>query len=140
MTKRSNALTRFMRRQCLPYCHIALPSGREVMFNRSYRPIFERHGSGPATPITEHEWVSEWAPSRAATYAYTDGTPERSKIANAKALLKDWGIDTAGSTIELCKRIAELAHVRTEPASGWYDSKGHPIVLVSDETEEGAHA
>ena len=49
--------------------------GREVAFNRQYRPILQRRPGGPVEAADGDEWV-RWSRLR---YFYNDGHPEQEK-------------------------------------------------------------
>jgi hypothetical protein len=46
-------------RRWLPYGKWTCADGRQVLFNRAYRPIWERSPGQPAKPADVEEWVEE---------------------------------------------------------------------------------
>lgn len=61
--------------------------GREVLFNRGYRPIWERRPGQAARMADPKEWVEGII--RDADYFWTDG---RGTNARGLRLLREWGI------------------------------------------------
>jgi hypothetical protein len=78
----------FRRRNDLPYGKWTCPDGREVLFNRFYEPIWQRHPEQPpltADPLERVPWEGqEWF--------YDDATPARQKILRGEAVLAEWNI------------------------------------------------
>lgn len=44
-------------RQRMPYGKWTCSDGREILFNRDYEPIWQRHLNQAAEPADQHEWV-----------------------------------------------------------------------------------
>ena len=59
--------------------------GREVLFNRSYRPLWERRPGQPVKMANPKEWVD----FETETFFWTDG---RGTNARGLRLLREWGI------------------------------------------------
>lgn len=78
---------RFDPHSVLPYGKWTCADGREVLFNRSYRAIWQRV-DGVTTPADSTEWVKhvhqEWF--------YNDGTPRRGLRARLERILSDFGV------------------------------------------------
>jgi hypothetical protein len=77
-------------RPTMPYGKWTCADGREVLFNRDYRPIWERRNGGNATQGVPYEWV---AFERQEGF-YDDGdTPwrDRRALAKCQAILNAWG-------------------------------------------------
>jgi hypothetical protein len=73
----------------LPYGLWVCSDGREVLFDRAYRPCVERQSTGEAKLADPNEWVEHRISQE---HFYTDATPEKQKMAVAKAKLAEWGI------------------------------------------------
>jgi hypothetical protein len=77
----------------LPYGVWICADGREVMFNRSYAPMWERASAGAETkPADPNEWVKDIIQQK---FFYTDWTSPKRKPATAKrlrAVLRQWGV------------------------------------------------
>ena len=57
LTKRE--LVRQQQRKTYPYGMWTTETGEEILFNRSYQPIFARHlGVSQPTMFTEHKWIT----------------------------------------------------------------------------------
>jgi hypothetical protein len=76
----------FRRSNDLPYGMWTCEDGREVLFNRFYKPIWQRLPGKPPQPADPNEWVP-WKRQR---WFYDDGT--RNKSTCAKGILVEWGI------------------------------------------------
>jgi hypothetical protein len=61
--------------------------GREVLFNRDYRPIWQRYPGQRAEPADPDEWVRDIVGE--AKYYWIDGEGTN---ANGRRLLKEWGV------------------------------------------------
>jgi hypothetical protein len=72
-----------------PYGIWVCDDGREVLFDRHYRPIFERRLGQPVTAADSREWV-HWKDQQ---WFYDDGTPRRERYRAVKAVLDAWGIE-----------------------------------------------
>jgi hypothetical protein len=75
----------------LPYGRWPTESGREILFNRHYQPIWERHADGHPVPANRREWVSDIIKEKT-VYFYNDGTPDKARC--ALEALKSWDIDS----------------------------------------------
>jgi hypothetical protein len=77
----------FIRRE-MPYGCYHCADGREVLFDREYKPICQRYPGQPPTLADAGEWVvcdrREWF--------YDDGTPEHQKRERARKKLEEWGM------------------------------------------------
>ena len=79
-------------RHFLPYGYWVCANGREVLFDRQYRPLFERARPGATAVIADvGEWVKEITFQ---AWFYSDMTPERKKRENSVAVLREWGVVT----------------------------------------------
>jgi hypothetical protein len=74
----------------LPYGMWTTESGREILFNRDYVPIWERRDGGPPIPAEKREWVAGIIKDKT-IFFYKDGTPDKARC-GLKAL-RAWGID-----------------------------------------------
>lgn len=72
----------------IPYGVWTCPDGREVLFDRQYRPMLQRQDGDPATPADPDEWVQSIASER---WLWTSATPRREREAAASAILAEWG-------------------------------------------------
>ena len=61
--------------------------GREVLFNRGYRPIWQRYPGQPAEPADPDRWVDDIVGE--ADYYWIDGKDTNTK---GRRLLKEWGV------------------------------------------------
>jgi hypothetical protein len=73
----------------LPYGCWTCADGREVLYNRDYRPVCERWPGQKPQMANPKAWVhnivrEEWF--------YHDGTPETQKMKVAKEKLSEWGM------------------------------------------------
>lgn len=74
----------------LPYGLWVCENGREVLFDRSYRPLLERSASDATVELANgDEWIKG---IKNTAWFYSDGTPEPEKRKNAIAALKKWGV------------------------------------------------
>jgi hypothetical protein len=88
------------RRECelrerLPYGIWTCADGREVLFNRRYRPLWERRPGTSATAANPDEWVS-W---KTQSWFFNDGNlpwnkhdDGRRSLARCKQVLREWGV------------------------------------------------
>jgi len=77
-------------RHLLPYGAWVCFDGREVLFDRQYKPLLERPACGaPAVLADGDEWVKE---IKSQSWFYSDEGPERKKREKAIAALKMWGV------------------------------------------------
>jgi hypothetical protein len=72
----------------LPYGKWICEDGREVLFNRFYEPIYQRHLGATAQPADRKEWV----PWKRQEWFYDDTYSERRAIKVATAILTKWGV------------------------------------------------
>jgi hypothetical protein len=79
----------FWRRIGIPYGEWRCADGRLVLFNRGYRPLWEKYPDQPAVRADPGEWV-KWEGQR---WFSEDGDSERSRILAGAAVLKEWGIE-----------------------------------------------
>ena len=61
--------------------------GREVLFNRGYRPIWQRYPGQPAEPADPDRWVDDIVGE--ADYYWIDGKGTNTK---GQRLLGEWGV------------------------------------------------
>ena len=76
------------RRDDYPYGKWTCADGREVLFNRRYKPIWQRRLGGAAEPAGPTERV----PFKSENWFYKDGHREAEKLTRSAAALRDWGI------------------------------------------------
>lgn len=116
MKQRRKKINRYIGGTCLPYGSVLLPSRRELLFNRGYRPLFERYGTDEPKPIIHFEWVGEWwLHNKPNSYLYTDTTPDGEKWRRGVDTLRLWGVDVSGSRLEICEQVAALTHQELDP-------------------------
>lgn len=70
----------------LPYGRWTCASGRIVLFNRFYEPIWDKQPGGDWTPANPAEWVTE---AGSQEWFYDDATPEAQKRRLAQAVLDE---------------------------------------------------
>lgn len=70
------------RRTALPYGLWTCADGREILFNRRYTPIWQRH-EGVVRPADPEEWIF-WTTQG---WFYNDGTPRRGLNRRLEAVL-----------------------------------------------------
>ena len=72
-----------------PYGVWSCADGRQVMFNRRYRPMFERDNpdapAHPADPTERVIFVNQ-------IWLYADHVPHHQRPAIFKPVLRDWGV------------------------------------------------
>ena len=73
--------------EILPYGVWRTVDGREVMFDRKYRPMWQRQAGGRATPADPAEWVQRIAEQQ---WLWEDRTPARARAAAITAVVSDW--------------------------------------------------
>ena len=73
----------------LPYGLWTCPDGRQVLFNRTYKPIYQRTADGSVSPAD----LAERVPWASQSWLYNDGTSEYRKRLNAHQALKEWGLE-----------------------------------------------
>ena len=79
----------------LPYCMWTCGNGRQVLFNRSYRPIWERAALGTAEPANRTEWMQNIVREE---HYYTDWITDVKRLTKGRAVLASWGIRVASRT------------------------------------------
>ena len=72
-----------------PYGVWRCADGREVLFNREYRPIWERLPDGTVRAADPCEWVRFIVNHR---WFFDDGTERREVLERTDAVLREWGI------------------------------------------------
>jgi hypothetical protein len=77
------------RKHNLPYGKWTCKDGREVLFNRFYKPLLQRTDESTAEPADPNEWVADIDKQE---WFYVDDTPEREKRKSAIAVLTSWGV------------------------------------------------
>src|SRR5262249_19224517 len=75
-------------------------SGREILFNRYYKPLGERSDGGKPQIANRNEWVPDIIKEKTVHF-YKDRTPD--KASPGLEALRDWGIDLTG-----CKTVKAL--------------------------------
>jgi hypothetical protein len=99
-----------MRRKQLPYGCWTCEDGRQVLFNRFYKPICQRLPGHPPQPADPDERV----PFVKQEWFYNDATPESKKRQVATRTLHAWGY--ANFTIRKVPRNrSSVGSVCTEP-------------------------
>jgi hypothetical protein len=97
-------------RQCLlPYGCYHCADGREVLFDRQYRPICQRYPGQAPTLAEPGEWV-HWVRQE---WFYDDGARSR-RVKIAEAKLMEWGM-----LEPVMERIKAWHHRREMPARSW---------------------
>jgi hypothetical protein len=77
------------RKENLPHGKWTCDDGRQVLFNRFYEPIWQRHPGAAAEPADDpHEWV----PWKEQIWFYDDGHNERQKRSRAIIALAEFGV------------------------------------------------
>lgn len=82
-------------RWSLPYGVWTCRDGREIIYDRRYRPIAQRLPGQPPSLVRDH-WVTDISSRH---WLYDDATPEAEKLRRAKQILTDWGL-IIGQVIE----------------------------------------
>jgi|SRR5271157_1427380 len=103
----------------IPYGKWTCASGREVIFNRRYRPILERQPSGPSTPADACEWVP-WVTQ---DYFFNDGNSpwhhdpsrRRETLARINSVLIEWGVPPLPSAPRARHRLDTIPQTSTNP-------------------------
>lgn len=91
MNKMRRTLRNHMwRNRCLPYGMWTCEDGRQVLFNRDYKPIFQRVPGAAATQADSAEWVRT---IRKEEWFYTDGKLFAASVKAACAVLDSWGVE-----------------------------------------------
>jgi hypothetical protein len=75
--------------QFLPYGLWTCADGRQVLFNRTYKPLYQRTAGGAVSPADPAEQV----PFVTQSWFYRDGTPEYRKRLNGVDALRQWGLE-----------------------------------------------
>ena len=73
----------------LPYGVWTCLDGREVLFDRRYRPLWERQKGSPPRRADATEWVAHIVGQQ---FFYDYGTPKAARRSAALAALAAWGI------------------------------------------------
>jgi hypothetical protein len=68
----------------LPYGMYICADGREVLFDRGYRPLWSRRPGGEIEPADPHEWIH----FKRQIWFYNYG--QKDKMARSKAALAEW--------------------------------------------------
>jgi len=79
-------------RSRLPYGKWTCSSGREVLFNRNYEPIWSRTNSKAKTISADR---AEWVEHDSEEHFYKDGNPpwrDKETLRRCEQILKSWGI------------------------------------------------
>lgn len=74
-----------------PYGKWTCTNGREVLYNRSYQPIWERYNGGSATQANNNEWIDLIDEDKTIFY-YNDSTPLYKRKIIGENILKEWRI------------------------------------------------
>jgi hypothetical protein len=80
--------TAIEKRKESPYGRWTCADGREVLYDRWYRPICQRYPGRLPTQADPEEWVDNIVDHH---WFYNDGTPEAKKRRVALAVLQEWG-------------------------------------------------
>lgn len=76
----------------LPYGIWVCEDGREILFNRRYKPIWQRSPEGKVSPANSEEWVER---IKTTTHFYKDeNSPWRDKrsLDKCKVVLLEWNV------------------------------------------------
>ena len=84
----SHTLSKYQVAAMRPYGMWTVADGRQVLFNRCYRPILERYPGASAKAVIEFEWVA-W---REQIWFFTEATPEPLRVTTTNAVLAAWGL------------------------------------------------
>lgn len=90
----------------LPYGKWTTKSGREVIYDRAYRPLIERAPDGTLREGNLHEWVRDIVKN---DYTYNLEPTEKTKIAKAKTALTSWGETALSMGMEIAQRRLDQA-------------------------------
>jgi hypothetical protein len=76
----------------LPYCLIKW-QGREILYNRNYKPLWERDANGVVTRSTER-YNFKWADQHFYTDAEKGSAPweNAAVLKRCEAILREWGV------------------------------------------------
>ena len=69
----------------LPYGKWTCADGREILFNRWYQPLWQKH-RGRVTPADPNEWIDYTRQD----YFYDDGTPRRGLRVRLRRILDEF--------------------------------------------------
>lgn len=83
----AKAIKHDWRNTALPYGIWTCEDGRQVLFNRDYCPIWERH-NGVTQPANYYEWV----PYVTQAWFYNDGHTLAQSIRIGMKVLRDWHV------------------------------------------------
>lgn len=81
-------LSRYAVAAMRPYGMWTCADGREVIFNRRYRPILERRPGQRVRAIAAHQWV----PWISQIWFYNEQTPEPVRRQRTNTVLMEWGL------------------------------------------------
>lgn len=90
----------------LPYGKWTTKSGREVIYDRAYRPLLERLPDGTLREGNMHEWVRYIVKN---DYTYNLEPSEQKKITKAKAALAEWGPNAIAMGMEIAQQRLDQA-------------------------------
>lgn len=93
----------------MPYGKWVCESGREVIYDRAYRPLIEILPDGALKEGNINEFVSAVSDK---IWVYDDSTPEPEKIPRGIALLRQWGE-------EAVTMATAIAQKRLNEAKAW---------------------
>jgi hypothetical protein len=86
--KRPSKKSREYRWQLLPYGLWTCADGRQVLFNRRYRPLYQRSPNG----VVSSADPSERVPWKDELWFYSSPSSEQEKRRNAIKALNDWNL------------------------------------------------
>ncbi len=93
-----------------PYGIWQCAGGREVIFSRSYNPLWERRPGGLARRVDPTEWIYD---IETTTYLFDDGTPAAQVRAAIAELMRAWGVTpVTDHELDRLAREQELARQR----------------------------
>ena len=82
-----------------PYGFWTCPDGRQVLFDRNYKPMWQRYPGQSATPADPNEWVSwskqEWFFDGPSPWTRPINGAVKQVVARCEAVLAEWGIQDA---------------------------------------------
>jgi hypothetical protein len=77
------------------------PDGRQVLFDRNYKPMWQRYLDQPATPADPSEWVlfakEEWFFGYPAPWTHPINYAVKQVMTRCEAVLAEWGVQNAPS-------------------------------------------
>jgi hypothetical protein len=93
----------------LPYGRWLTKSGREILHDRAYRPLIERHQDGSLHEGDINEFVHDVAVE--GWSIYTDETDRKEMLKRALAALAEWGPQATAMGMEIAqRRLDEACH------------------------------